>query len=132
MERIVLARIGAVFYVLWGLLHIYATYFVYQTGLTVSPGMAQGRIFQTAFYVFACAITGIVLAIKMNWRNDRVGYWLNALIVGIGDVPFILFVLVPGYMPLWPGVWGPALWIAAMIFTGLGRTRSIRLVQSSE
>jgi hypothetical protein len=124
MDRIVLARIGAVAYLLWGLLHYAATYNVYQTGLGAPLGMVQGRLFQGAFYIFVFATTAIAVAIKMNWHNSRTESWLNALIVGIADVPFILFVLVPGYAPLWPGVLGPALWVAAMIFTGLGQMRA--------
>lgn len=131
MDRIVFARIGAVFYVLWGLLHYSATYDVYQLGLGVPPSMVQGRLFQNAFYIFAAATTGIVLAIKMNWHNSRTGFWLNALIIGVADVPFIVFVLVPGYAPFWPGVLGPALWIAAMIFTGLGQRPPISVVHAS-
>lgn len=131
MDRIVFARIGAVFYVLWGLLHYSATYDVYQLGLGVAPSMVQGRLFQNAFYIFAFATTGIVLAIKMNWHNSRAGFWLNALIIGVADVPFIVFVLVPGYAPFWPGVLGPALWIAAMIFTGLGQRPPIAVVHAS-
>jgi hypothetical protein len=76
---------------------------------------------QTAFYLAAFAITAIVLAVTLNWRNDRVGFWVNAVVIGIADVPFILFVLVPGYMPWWPGLLGPILWVAAVVFTGLGR-----------
>jgi hypothetical protein len=41
---------------------------------------------------------------------------------------FILFVLIPGYSPFWPGALRPALWVAALIFTGLGQTRPIRVV----
>lgn len=133
MDRIVLARIGAVFYVLWGLLHYTvrittiahytAAYNVYQVGLGTPLGMVQGRLFQGAFYLFGFATTAIALAVKMNWNNSRTGFLLNALIVGIADVPFILFVVVPGYTPIWPSVSGPALWVAAIIFTGLGPTR---------
>ncbi|WP_207004496.1 hypothetical protein [Trinickia mobilis] len=132
MEKTVLARIGAVFFVIWGLAHFFAAYQVYQTGLAGSPSLVQGRLFQEAFYIFAFATTGIVLAIKLNWRNSRAGFWVNALIIGIGDVPFILFVLIPGYAPFWPGILGPVLWIAGMIFTGLGQKRPIRLMQGSQ
>jgi hypothetical protein len=124
MDKIVFARIGAVFYVLWGLLHYNAAYNVYRIGLAVSPGMAQARLFQDAFYIFAFATTGIVLAIKMNWHNSPIGYWLNALIISVADVPFILFVLIPDYAPFRSGVLG----VAALIFTGLGQTRPIRIV----
>jgi len=60
----------------------------------------------------------------MNWRNSRPGFWLNAPIAGVADIPFILFVLIPGYAPFWPGVVGPALWVAGMIFTGLAQIKS--------
>jgi hypothetical protein len=119
---VVLARIGAVCYVLWGLVHYDAVYNVFHVALGVPPSMVQGRLFQDASYLFAFATTGIVLAITMNWRNSWAGFWLTALILGVADVPFILFVLVPGYSPFWPGVLGPALWVAGMIFTGLGQS----------
>ena len=120
----VLARIGAVVYILWGLLHYTATYNVYQMGLGASSGAVQGRLFQCAFYLFCLATTAIALAIRMNWHNSRAGFWLNAVIVGVADIPFISFEIVPGYVPFWPGILGPALWVAAMIFTGLGQMRA--------
>jgi len=80
-------------------------------GLDASSGVVQGRLFQVAFYLFCFATTAIVLAIRMNWHNSRAGFWLNAVIVGIADIPFILFEIVPGYVPFWPGILGPALWV---------------------
>ncbi|HEV8015973.1 MAG TPA: hypothetical protein VGP48_10590 [Stellaceae bacterium] len=123
MNKGVFARIGAVVYVLWGLLHYTATYNVYQLGLGASSAVVQGRLFQAAFYLFCFATTAIVLAIRMNWHNSRAGFWLNAAIVGVADIPFILFEIVPGHVPFWPGILGPALWVVAMIFTGLGQMR---------
>jgi hypothetical protein len=61
---------------------------------------------QTAFYLVAFATAGIVLAIKLNWNNSREGFWLTATIVGIAEIPFILFVLGPGYVDLWPAYRG--------------------------
>jgi hypothetical protein len=57
----------------------------------------------------------------LNWRNDRLGFWVNGVMVGIADIPFILFVLIPGYAPWWPGLLGPILWIAAFSVTGFAR-----------
>ena len=124
MDRVIFARIGAVCYVLWGLAHYGAVFNVYHIALGVPPSMVQGRLFQDASYLFAFATAGIVLAITMNWRNSRAGFWLNAPIVGVADIPFILFVLIPGYAPFWPGVVGPALCVAGMIFTGLAQIHS--------
>jgi hypothetical protein len=96
--------------------------------------MAQGRLMQTAFYLAAFAATAIVLALTLNWRNDRLGFWLNGVMVGIADIPFILFVLIPGYAPWWPGLLGPGLWIAAFSVTALARmgaTKSVAMGSGS-
>ncbi len=77
--------------------------------------MVQGRLYQDAFYLVAFATSAIVLAIKLNWHSSREGFWLTALILGIADIPFIVFVLGPGYVGLWPGIQGPAQWILGMI-----------------
>jgi len=127
MDKIT-ARLGAAVYVCWGLLHFNATYGVYNLAQNSPATMAQGRLMQTAFYLAAFATTAIVLAITLNWRNDRLGFWVNGATVGIADIPFILFVLIPGYAPWWPGLLGPVLWVAAFFLTGLARTRATRPV----
>jgi len=86
---------------------------------------------QTAFFLAAFAAAAIVLAITLNWRNDRPGFGVNDVIVGIANIPFILFVLIPGYMPWWLGLLGPGLWIAALFLTGLALTRATRIAIGS-
>jgi hypothetical protein len=124
MEKIS-AKLGAVLYVCWGLLHFTAAYGVFKLAQNSPPAMAQGRLMQTAFYLAVFAAVAIIVAVTLNWRNDRFGFWLNAVMVGIADIPFILFVLIPGYAPWWPGLLGPVLWIAAMLLTALGRAGSV-------
>jgi hypothetical protein len=120
MEKIT-AKLGAALYVCWGLLHFSAAYGVYKLAQGSPATMAQGRLMQTAFYLAAFAATAILLAFTLNWRNDRLGLWVNGVMVGIADIPFILFVLIPGYASWWPGLLGPVLWIAAFSVTGLAR-----------
>jgi hypothetical protein len=115
-----LARIGAVFYVLWGLVHYSAVYGVYQLAQSTPLTMEHGRLEQLAFYLASLATAGIVLA-TLNWRNSRLGFWCSAVVVSVGDIPFILFVLVPGYAPVWPGILGPVLWIAALACTAIAQ-----------
>ena len=43
------AKLGAVMYVLWGLLHIQAARLVYMLGNSLEAGMVQGRVYQDAF-----------------------------------------------------------------------------------
>src|SRR6202522_3589746 len=125
MENIT-AKLGAALYVCWGLLHVFAAYGLLHLAQNSPATLAQGRLMQTAFYLAAFAATAIVLALTLNWRNDRNSLWVNGVMVGIADIPFILFVLIPGYAPWWPGLLGPILWVAAFFFTGLARMSATR------
>jgi hypothetical protein len=88
------ARIGASFYVLWGIFHLVAANSVYVLA-EQSTGMVQGRLLQDATYLVFFAISGILIAMILNWRNDKQGYWMNGSLLAAADIPFILFVLVP-------------------------------------
>jgi len=114
------AKLGSVTYILWGILHIEAARKVYLLGQTLDPGMLQGRIFQGAWNLLFFAIFAIVVAIFFNWKNSRLGYWMNLTVVSAGDIGYIVFVLVPGYVPFMPGALGPILWILAVLFSTIG------------
>ena len=122
----IFAKTGAVLYVLWGLLHLQAARMVYALGDTLEPGIVQARVFQDAFNLVVFAIFAIVVAIAFNWKNSRLGYWLNLAVISAADIGFIWYVLMPGYAPLVPAGLGPLLWILAVIFSTLGirKTRS--------
>ena len=114
------AKLGSITYVLWGILHIEAARKVYVLGQTLDAGMVQGRIFQDAWNLLFFAIFGIVVGIFLNWKNSRLGYWLNLVVVSAGDIGYIVFVLVPGYVPFMPGALGPILWVLAVAFSTVG------------
>lgn len=113
-------RIGAVMYVIWGALHVNAALKVYQLGETLDPGMVQGRLFQGAWNLLFFAVVAIVVAVFLNWRNSRFAYWINLITVTATDIGFILFILVPGYLSLWPGLLGPVFWMLGVVFTTIG------------
>ena len=113
-------RIGAMMYVIWGVLHLNAALKVYQLGDTLDPGMVQGRLFQSAWNLLFFAVVAIVVAALFNWRNSRMGYWINLITVSVTDIGFILFILVPGYLSLWPGLLGPVFWVLGAIFATIG------------
>ncbi len=122
----IFAKLGAVTYVLWGLLHIQAARFVYVLGQSLEPGIIQGRIYQDAWNLLFFALFGIVVAVTLNWKNSRLGYWLNLIVVSAGDIGFIVTIIVPGYVPLVPGGIGPLLWVVALAFSTLGILASNR------
>jgi len=109
-----LARIGAVF--LWGLFHLAAANAVYVLA-EQSTGMVRARLLHNAFYLLFFAVAGILMAVILNCRNDRQGYLMNSVLMAVADIPFVLFVAVPGLIPWWPGLVGPLLWLIAFTFT---------------
>jgi hypothetical protein len=114
------SRIGAAFYVLWSIFHLVAANAVYALA-EQSTGMVRARLLQDAFYLLFFAIAGILMAAILNWRNDKQGYWMNGTLIAFADIPFVLFVLVPGLISWWPGLAGPLLWLAAFVFTTIAR-----------
>ncbi|MFI7611327.1 hypothetical protein ACIBP6_08930 [Nonomuraea terrae] len=113
-------KIGAIFYILWGLVHINAAYALLTLGRSLDPGMVQARVFQDAWNILAGAIVVIVVGAAMNWRNSRAGFWINLILVSLLDIAFVVFVIVPGYAPLWPGLQGPITWVIAAVFSAAG------------
>ena len=115
-------QIGALFYVAWGVLHLYAAYQVYsRLGARQPAGMLQGRIYQSAWNLAFFALAAIAVALVFNWGNSPLGFWLNLTLTSVTDIGFIIFVLWPGYLPRWPGWLGPALWVLALIFSSLAQ-----------
>ena len=86
--------------------------------------MVQGRIYQDAFNLLFFALFGIAVAVMLNWKNSRLGYWLNLIVVSAADIGFIIYLIMPGYVPLVPGGLGPLLWVLALVFSTLGILRS--------
>jgi hypothetical protein len=120
-----LSLAGAICYALWGCLRLQAAYAVYHVGAALEPGMAQGRVFQDAWNLLFFGVTAIVIALTLNIRNNAWGYWINLGVLTLADTGLIFFILVPGYMPLWPGVAGPVLWILGWIFTTVAYFRRL-------
>jgi hypothetical protein len=119
------AKIGSVLYVLWGMLHLVAAYQEFLLGASLDPGPVKGKINQGAWDLLFIASASIVIAVIYNWKNEALGYWLNLLIVSIADIGFIIFVLLPGFVTIIPGIFGPVLWIPAAIFSTIGiRTKA--------
>lgn len=119
------SKAGAIFYVIWGLLHVQAAYLVYLLGTSMAPSMAQGRIYQNAWNLLCFAISAMAVATGLNWRNSKLGYIINLAIVSVTDIGFVLFVLMPGYLPIWPGIAGPVFWIVGAACSTIALRRDL-------
>ena len=63
-------RVGATFYVIWGLLHIYAANGLYQMGVSMEPSILEARIVQGAWHLLFFG----VIAIVVGCSNDTQRY----------------------------------------------------------
>ena len=92
-----------------------------------ASGNGPGRLLQSAWNLIAFAVASIVVGLALNWTGDEIGYWVNLSIISVTDIGFILFVLVPGYVPIIPGIAGPVLGI---LRSGLHHSGILRQVKS--
>jgi hypothetical protein len=114
------ARLGALFYVAWGLFHVGVAHDIYLLGV-VQTGITQGRIFQLSAYMLSIAVFAICVAAAGNWRNSRLAFWLNLCVVGWADSVWVIVVVLPGYVPLARGLIPPAIFLAAAMLTTVAR-----------
>jgi len=106
---------AAALYVLWGLLHM---------GLGVSmvisalaDGVPDAELAAESLLFFICVTVlggqAIFVALAMNRVNNRIGYWINVVVLGIVDVAFLVFLVLPGHVDLVGGTAGPVIWLLA-------------------
>jgi hypothetical protein len=62
-----------------------------------------------------------VVAAVLNWRNARLGLWINAIMVSLTDIGFLVLIWGPGVST---DLLGPILWLIALAGTGVGRARA--------
>lgn len=110
-------RVGAIFYTLWGLLHLIAAWRGYQLGAEQNAGLVQGRLYQGAWNMAIIAVLAVAIAVIFNWRNSQTGYWLNLFLISATDIGFIVLLLIPGYSM---DIIGPILWLLGLILSTIG------------
>lgn len=134
-------KIGAICYMLWGLLHVGAgallLYRLSQGGAAhaldrvgTGPraglvprdlgGVVAGVVGQHAWNLLWFGLFATIVGATLNWRNSRTGYWCNLAVVSAADIGFIFAIMVPRYMSLSDGLHGPVLWVLAVVFSTIG------------
>ena len=119
-------RIGATFFVIWGLLHLYAAYGLYLLGASMTPSIIEARIVQGAWHLLFFGVVAIVVGMHWNWRSSAMGYWINIVTLSVVDVGFIFIVFIPQQLPIFPADLGPLFWVLAAIFSTVGYLKEAR------
>lgn len=118
-RALLLTRLGAIAYFIWGALHVLAGWKIFAMAATVSGDLVQGRLQQAGWNLICIAIGAMVIAATMNWRQSVAGYWLNLVLISATDLGFVFFLLAPGRTDLAEGLVGPAFWIVGLVLTSL-------------
>lgn len=127
-------KIGAVFFALWGVLHVIGGGLMLATasgssvdgyamfnGAAGDEGPLAGAILQYhSFNLLWFGVAATVIAITLNWRNSRIGLFVNLAITGLADIGLVLFMLIPGYLGWLNGAQGLGLFALAAIFSIAG------------
>jgi hypothetical protein len=122
--HLLLARIGAALYVGWGVLHLIAARGIYELASSIPDGLARARLEQSGLDLGLFAVQAMAVAILLNWRNDRIGYWLNIIVVGAVDLGYVALVIVPGYVPASLIAFaGPVIYVIGAMFSTAGLLR---------
>jgi len=126
------AKIGALLFVIWGILHIWVGYegsrlFInegakglwdfYTGGSKVPHGVFQ--------HSTDAGVLGLFVA-WMIWRQASwVGFFIGVFVIGICDLTFLFVTLMSGVVELnLPTVIGPILWFLAVAITPFGLPKS--------
>ena len=116
-------KLGAIFYVLWGLLHLYAAWLGFELAGSEEFGVIQSKLYQNAWNLGLIALFAIVIGAWLNWKNSLTGYLLNAIVISVTDIGFVIFILLPGISNDWIG---PILWLLGLLFSTIGIMRAPR------
>jgi hypothetical protein len=132
------ARIGAVFFGLWGLLHLVggsailattlangpaAGFAFYEQSGGEYPALAGAILAMNSFTIAWVGALVTVIAFTLNWRNDCSGFLLNVTLAGLMDVALVAFLLTPGFVSLGDALNGISLLVLAVVFSSLGLLR---------
>ena len=140
-------KIGAVLFLLWGILHLwvpyngFGEYYTKGTGLYMMVGgetvgkndlklpkddktmlVINNLFLNFVSNVGSSGILAIIVAYMLwNGINTWIAYLIGVLCIGIVDLAFVWFMVVSGIIEKsFPVIVGPLLWFLAVIITPIG------------
>jgi hypothetical protein len=96
-------------------------------GIAASPADMQDParfLGSDAIEVYSVLLLGYgvlsLWAIALTLRGDRLGFWLNTIIVGVAEVAITYALVLPGHLTGANGWASPVMYALAVIATGIG------------
>lgn len=121
------AKIGAISYGLWSLLHIVLG--IQRLTARMNDNLlaeAAGRLAQSHWTLIYIGLFGLIIS-YFNWKNTKWAYWVALFIISAEDIGFILFPVMQGGLEFPKSVIGPALWLIGLLFTTIAYTQQQKL-----
>jgi len=127
------AKIGAVFFILWGLLHIVGGgvilvaiadspthgFALYEESSAVYTELAGSVLGYLAYGFVWIAALVTYIGIRYNWHNSQTGLALNTILVGLTDIGLLIFLVWPGFVTWGEASPGLILFAGGVIFGGM-------------
>ena len=114
-----LLKIAAILWVIWGLVHLFAGVMVLASDATGGvQAIADAVPPETLAMEYPAAMGGIlnqhgwnlawfgvatVIGAIFIWRRNLTAVWVTAMVGGLADLGYLLFVDLPGYVNFFPG-----------------------------
>lgn len=129
--------IGGVSFAIWGLLHVVVGgvgLAIFVTGGTApmlefvnldaaaNDQSVRMSVLVAEFYqaLLLIGLTVTVVGLTLGRRGERLGLWINALLVASIDSFFVWFEVIPGHRPLVLAIISVALFVLGVVFCLLG------------
>ncbi len=137
-------KLGAGLYVAWGLLHVVVgaiplarfaasgpasmlSFFEFDVQTVDGPMLhASHLIAEHAAELIGFGLMAVVVAVTLVAKGRALGYWLNAVVLGIVDLAFVMGEIVPGHVSVVETGIGPLLYVAALGVTTVALVRDHR------
>jgi hypothetical protein len=127
------AKTGAVFFVLWGLLHIVGGgailaavaespaqgFAVYEQSAGTYTELAGSVLGYLAYGFVWIAVLVTYVGVRYNWQNSQHGLALNTVLVGLTDLGLVIFLIWPGFISWGQAAPGLVLFAGGVIFGGM-------------
>jgi len=132
-----LAKLGAACFGLWGLVHILggaalllgvmespaAGYGAYAGAGAHYDALAGAILAYFAYGILMAGLAALAIAARGNWRNGETALMANTGLVAAVEIGLVIFLLIPGFVPLIQALPGLVLAVLGSVVGGVACAR---------